>query len=112
MDRQIDVIKTLDIIERMKLAKIGEYKKWQSIIRKIKNRKILTPEDLKYFTNITRIYKDSNITRRSKVYHIKLSQHDEKPSCKVCGEDSAYYCNMNDEYFCTVHLVGHDENEF
>ena len=32
MDFPIDPQKTLEIIERMKLAKIGEYKKWQSII--------------------------------------------------------------------------------
>ncbi|GBL41886.1 hypothetical protein EMGBD3_12540 [Nitrosarchaeum sp.] len=36
MDKSIDVIKTLDIIEGMKLAKIGDYKKWNAIIKKIK----------------------------------------------------------------------------
>jgi len=41
-----------------------------------------------------------------------LSKQDEKPPCKVCGENALYYCNMNDQYFCTIHLVGHDENEF
>jgi hypothetical protein len=112
MDKSIDFIKTLDIIEGMKLAKIGEYKKWKTIIKKIKNKENLTQSDLEYFSNITRIYKDSNITSRSKVYHTKLSDHDEKPTCKICGEDSAYYCNMNDQYFCTIHVVGHDENEF
>jgi hypothetical protein len=35
MDKPIDVIKTLEIIERMKFAKIGEYKKWNSIVKKI-----------------------------------------------------------------------------
>ena len=35
MDRQIDSQKTLEIIERMKLAKIGDYKKWKAIIKKI-----------------------------------------------------------------------------
>ncbi len=31
--------------------------------------------------------------------------------CKECGEDSLYYCNMNDQYFCNIHVVGHDKNE-
>jgi len=112
MDKSIDAIKTLEVIERMKLAKIGEYKKWKAIIKKIKNQKELNPEDLEYFTNISRIYKDSNISTRSKVYHTKLSEHDEKPACRICGDNSAFYCNMNDQYFCTIHVVGHDENEF
>ena len=112
MDKSIDVIKTLDIIEGMKIAKIGEYKKWNLLIRKIKNKEDLNPSDLEYFLNITRIYKDSGISIRSKVYHTKLSEQDEKPTCEICGEDSAYYCNMNDQYFCMIHVVGHDENEF
>jgi len=112
MDRLIDVNKTLEIIERMKLAKIGEYKKWNTIIKKIKNKKELNQADLEYFSNISRIYKDSNVSTRSKVYHTKLSEHDEKPACRICGDNSTYYCNMNDQYFCTIHIVGHDENEF
>ncbi|MFB5605019.1 MAG: hypothetical protein ACE5R5_03315 [Nitrosarchaeum sp.] len=112
MDKSIDVTKTLEIIEGMKFAKIGEYRKWNSMIKKIKNKENLNPSDLEYFSNITRIYKDSAVVSRSKVYHTKLSLHDEKPPCKICGESSAYYCNMNDQYFCMVHVVGHDENEF
>jgi len=112
MDKSIDTIKTLEIIERMKLAKIGDYKKWNIIIKKIKNKKELNPQDLEYFSNISRIYKDSNVVIRSKLYHTKLSEHDEKPACRICGNNSAYYCNMNDQYFCTIHVVGHDENEF
>ena len=112
MDKSIDFIKTLDIIEGKKLAKIGEYKKWNTIIKKIKNKEDLNLSDLEYFSNITRIYKDSNITSKSKVYHTKLSDHDEKPACKICGKNSEYYCNMNDQYFCMIHVVGHDENEF
>ena len=112
MNKSIDFSKTVDIIERMKLAKIGEYKKWNAMIKKIKNNEQLDPLDLEYFSNLTRIYKDSNITIRSKSYHTKLSTHDEKPECKICGNDSTYYCNMNDQYFCTIHVVGHDENEF
>ena len=112
MDKSIDLNRTLEIIERMKLAKIGEYKKWNLIIKKIKNRKELNSADLEYFSNISRIYKWSSVSSRSKVYHTKLSEHDEKPKCKICGYDSEYYCNMNDQYFCTIHVVGHDENEF
>lgn len=112
MDQSIDFIKTLDIIERMKLANIGEYKKWNVMIKKIKIKEKLNTSDLEYFSNMTRIYKDSNISVRSKVYHTKLSKHDEKPACKICGNNSEYYCNMNDQYFCMIHVVGHDENEF
>jgi len=111
MDKQIDSQKTLEIIGRMKLAKIGEYKKWVKIIKKIKNEQPLNLREIEYYTNLTRIYKDSSITSRSKIYHTKLSEQDEKPPCKECGENSLYYCNMNDEYFCTIHVVGHDYNE-
>lgn len=108
----IDSQKTLEVIERMKLAKIGKYDKWEAIIKKIKNEQQLNPEELEYYTNLTRIYKDLTITSRSKIYHTKLSEQDEKPPCKLCNENSLYYCNMNDQYFCSIHVVGHDENEF
>ena len=36
MDTPIDSEKTIEVIERMKLAKIGKYKKWESMIKKIK----------------------------------------------------------------------------
>ncbi|AFS80425.1 hypothetical protein NKOR_02635 [Candidatus Nitrosopumilus koreensis AR1] len=36
MNFPIDSQKTIEVIERMKLAKIGEYKKWESIIKKLK----------------------------------------------------------------------------
>ena len=112
MDISIIPENTIEVIERMKLARIGEYKKWEAIIKKIKNNQPLEPGELKYYTTLTRIYKDANITSRSKVYHTKLSEQDEKPPCKTCGNNSSYYCNMNDQYFCTVHVVGHDKNEF
>jgi len=112
MGTTIDSEKTLEIIERMMLAKIGNYKKWESIIKKIKNEQSLNPGELEYYSNLTRIYKNSNITNRSKLYHTKLSELDEKPPCNTCGENSLYYCNMNDLYFCIIHVVGHDENEF
>ena len=108
----LDKKKTLELIDRMKLAKIGEYDKWEVIIKKIKKEEPLNSIELEYYANLTRIYKNSNITSRSKIYHTILSEHDEKPPCIVCGENSLYYCNMNDQYFCTIHVVGHDENEF
>ena len=107
----MDSEKTVEIIERMKLAKIGKYKKWESTIKKIRNDQALSPEELKYYSNLTRIYNNSVVTSRSKIYHTKLSLEDEKPPCKECGEDSLYYCNMNDQYFCNIHVVGHDQNE-
>lgn len=111
MNHPFDSQKTIDIIERMKLAQIGEYKKWEEIIKKIKKEENLSPSDLEYFSNFTRIYKNSRKNFRSKNYHTRLSNLDEKPPCKSCGGESQFYCNMNDEYFCTIHVVGHDENE-
>lgn len=111
MTKSINTEKTIEIIERLKLAKIGDYKKWEAIIKKIKNDVPLNPAELEYYSNITRIYKDSTITIRSKIYHTRLSEYDEKPPCKKCGDISEYYCNMNDQYFCIIHVAGHDENE-
>ncbi|MBS1267559.1 MAG: hypothetical protein MAG458_00263 [Nitrosopumilus sp.] len=111
MNKEIDTKKTLEIIEEMKLAKIGEYKKWESIIKKIYNEEPLNQFQTEYFSNMTRIYKNSNITYRSKIIHTKLSELDEKPPCEECSEKSKFYCNMNDQYYCICHIVGHDENE-
>jgi hypothetical protein len=80
--------------------------------KKIKENQDLSLIDSEYFSKFTRIYKNSNTANRSKNYHTRLSEHDEKPPCKTCREKSEFYCNMNDEYFCTIHIVGHDENEF
>ena len=110
MNHPIDSAKTLDIIERMKVARIGEYKKWE-VIKKIKKEQDLLPAELEYFSNFTRIYKKSNTTFRSKIYHTRLSEHDMRPPCEMCGVNSEFYCNMNDQYFCTIHVVGHDDNE-
>ena len=51
MDKQIDSQKTLEVIERLKLAKIGDYKKWKAIIKKIKNDEPLTPFQTEYFSS-------------------------------------------------------------
>ena len=111
MKKITDYQKALEIIERLDVAKIGEHKKWKSIIRKIKNNKPLSIHEIEYYTNISRIYKNSTISRRSRIYHTKLSENDDKPPCLTCGNKSQYYCNMNDQYFCIVHVVGHDDNE-
>ena len=52
-----------------------------------------------------------NLIQKDEEIPSKLSKEDEKPPCKECGEDSLYYCNMNDQYFCNIHVVGHDKNE-
>ena len=112
MNYLLDSKKTFEIIEGMKLAHIGENKKWEIILKKIKAEKALSPSELGYFTNFTRIYKNLGVGGRSKNYHMRLSEHDVKPSCKICGNESQFYCNMNDQYFCINHVVGHDKNEF
>jgi len=94
------------------LPKLASTINGKQSLKKIKNGQPLNPTELEYYTNLTRIYKDSTVASRSKIYHTKLSKQDEKPPCKVCGENALYYCNMNDQYFCTIHVVGHDENEF
>jgi hypothetical protein len=111
MQNSFDSKKTLEIIERMKLAKIGEYDRWESLIKKIQGGTNLNSDDLFYVSNFARIYEDAKTSPKSKIYHTKLSEKDEKPRCKECGNDSLYYCNMNDAYFCPIHVVGHDENE-
>ncbi len=111
MKNNLDSEKTLEIIEGMRFSKIGKDKKWEKITKKIKNKQSLSLRETEYFTNIARIYKTSKITNKSKIYHHKLSEEDEKPPCDICGEKSLYYCNMNDGYFCTIHVVGHDKNE-
>lgn len=107
----LDRKKTLELIERMKLAKIGEYSKWESLIKKLNKGDEINAEELGYFSSLTRIYKYSKVSSRSKIFHVKLSEQDKKPPCKSCGKESLFYCNMNDAYYCTTHVVGHDENE-
>ena len=111
MTNNFDSKKTLEIIDRLKLAKIGEYGKWKSIIKKIEAGKQLDEIERSYFSNFTRIYKEGKIKARSKIYHMKLSEKDQKPSCRECGEESSFYCNVNDAYFCSIHVIGHDEDE-
>ena len=99
-----------EIINELKDANIGEHRIWESINKKIKTEVPLDLEDIKYYSRLTRIYKNSVVTRR-RIYHTKLSEQDEKPVCHLCKNCAEYYCNMNDQYFCITHVVGHDENE-
>ena len=103
--------KMAESVERLRAAKIGNPKRWKAMAKKLRDGRDLNPEDLEYYSNITRIYGETGVRPRSRRYHTKLSELDPKPPCRECGDDSAYYCNMNDQYFCAAHLVGHDENE-
>ena len=47
----------------------------------------------------------------NRFYHRKLANEDEKPVCSLCNQISHYYCTMNDAYYCSNHVLGHDENE-
>ncbi|SVB99197.1 uncharacterized protein METZ01_LOCUS252051 [marine metagenome] len=47
----------------------------------------------------------------NKFYHRKLTTEDKKPVCSLCNQISIYYCTMNDAYYCSNHILGHDENE-
>lgn len=99
-----------EVINKLREANIGEPRIWESINKKIKTKAPLDLDDIAYYSRLTRIYKDLAITR-TRIYHTKLSEQDEKPSCHVCKNCAEYYCNMNDQYFCVTHVVGHDKNE-
>ena len=111
MKSSIDTTKTLEIIQQLKLAKIGDYSKWEIIVKKLTNKEELNSEEISYFSSLSRIYKDANVSRHTKIFHSRLSDEDKKPPCKSCGKESLFYCNMNDAYFCESHVVGHDETE-
>lgn len=105
-----DWAKTLEIIESLKGARIGEKSRWNRISKRIKEYEKISKEDLEYFARLARIYKDG-VRTRSRTCHFRLSKDDDKPPCKSCGIESDFYCSMNDAYFCQVHVVGHDKNE-
>ena len=102
----------LDVIGRMRRARIGSPKEWDRVAGKVESDLPLSPSESEYYARMTRIYRDPGAAgagRRS--YHYRLSKLDDKPKCALCGEESEYYCNMNDQYFCQAHLAGHDPNE-
>lgn len=109
--KNTDSQKTIEIIERLKLAKIGDYKKWETLSKKISDGLELNGEEYLYISRLASTYKNEQVYRHTKIYHSKLSNLDKKPPCKTCGTESLFYCNMNDAYFCSNHVVGHDENE-
>jgi len=113
MQTKISKKKTIEIINKMRMAKIGDTARLDKITKFLLEQNNLEKPDTEYLAMLTRLYKDGNVTRtNSKNYHMKLSPEDLKPACSICGEKSLFYCNMNDAYFCEIHVVGHDENEF
>ena len=102
---------TTELIQRMRLARMGDYTKWKKLVRKINNHQMFTEEEMSYFTMYARMYKKSKTTARSRILHVRLSEEDTKPKCQSCRRRSEFYCNQNDAYFCSIHIVGHDENE-
>jgi len=101
----------IEMIERMKLARIGEYDRWERLAKKIRGGQALEEGEAAYLARFARIYRDSGVTSRSRILHVRLSEEDQRPKCLTCGERSEFYCNQNDAYFCAAHIVGHDENE-
>ncbi len=104
----------LDAISQMRRARIGRPRKWQRMAGKISSGVPLSPDDLEYYARLTRIYKEPERTEAGHVrgnYHTALSDMDASPGCVQCGMPSRYYCHMNDQYLCEIHVVGHDPNE-
>ena len=96
----MDTQRTADIIEKMRLARIGEYAKWEIMLGKLENGLGLDGEEFAYVTSMAATYKNGNVRRRTKYYHRPIDPNDSVPSCNECGKKSAYYCVMNDVYYC------------
>ncbi len=101
----------LNVIAHMNRSQIGEPRKWDKITKKLSSDMPLSVSDIEYYTRLTRIYNQTSTISKRKNYHTMLSDLDEKPRCTVCGEPSQFYCHINDQYFCQIHIVGHDPNE-
>lgn len=103
----------LDVIAQMERACIGRPAKWKKMARKVRTGLPLTPAESEYYSRLTRTYKDPETARvgSNRRYHFRLSEGDDRPRCSMCEADSEYYCHMNDQYFCQIHVVGHDYNE-
>lgn len=99
-----------EAIDNLISSGIGEPKKWEKISKKISNYERLTESDIMYFKRMSRIYIEPK--KVSRIYHQKLSEEDQKPPCIMCGQNSLFYCGLNDSYFCQTHVIGHDENEY
>ncbi len=98
------------LVERLRRAGIGEPARWRALARKLDGCGQLNAEEAGYLASLARTY-GRGITRRSRIYHHRLSIQDRRPPCRTCRGASAFYCNMNDAYYCEAHVVGHDENE-
>lgn len=101
----------IDTIERMRIARIGSRAKWKKLTRKIQGNIELDANEMGYLASFSKIYGNAEVTRRSKMLHVRLSKEDDRPRCSTCGTESEFYCNQNDAYFCSIHVIGHDENE-
>ncbi len=107
----VDPGAALEIIERMRLARIGEYRRWCRLASRIKRSGEVSADDAAYLARFARVYDGARRGTRTRIYHVRLSEEDERPGCQTCRRESEFYCNQNDAYFCAVHVVGHDENE-
>ena len=118
----------LDVIGQMERAGIGRRGKWARMRGRIRAGRQPSPDDCEYYGIMTRNYRDASVSRRSmRIYHTRLSGYgggsgdddddgnsnsrQKPPPCSACGKDATHYCNMNDQYFCMEHIVGHDDNE-
>ncbi len=107
----VDPRGTIELIERMKLARVGEHARLERLAKKIRNMQALGEDEVEYLARFARVYNGSGVTSRSRILHVRLSEEDQRPRCQVCEEKSEFYCNQNDVYLCAAHIVGHDENE-
>lgn len=101
----------LNAIKQMNHSHIGDPRKWNKITKKVNSDMPLSMVETEYYTRLTRIYNQTNTKNRLKNYHTALSDKDTKPRCAECGTLSQFYCHMNDQYFCQIHVIGHDPNE-
>ncbi len=101
----------LGAIRQLSGARIGRPKKWDKIARKVRADEPLSAAEAEYYARLTRIYSRPATAAPRKSYHTALSGADQRPRCAACSCPSDFYCHMNDQYLCSVHVVGHDPNE-
>lgn len=101
----------LNAIKQMSDSHVGDQRKWDKITKKIFSDVPLSHAETEYYARLTRIYNRTGPRAVRRHYHTRLSDLDTKPRCTACGKQSQYYCYLNDQYFCEIHVVGHDPNE-
>ncbi|MDI1495201.1 MAG: hypothetical protein K8823_507 [Cenarchaeum symbiont of Oopsacas minuta] len=111
LSSNVDAKRTVDIIEKMRLARIGEYTKWERMLAKLEHGDMLSGEEITYVSTMASTYRHGNVKRGTKFYHRPIDPMDSVPSCTNCGQKSAYFCCMNDAYYCKKHVMNHDDNE-